>query len=67
MAFKINLNEASTEDIIDNIIGIDNHVARSIIAYREKNGRLKDYNELHNISEIDPETETKIRNASTLE
>lgn len=67
MAYKINLNQASKEDIMENIIGVEDTAARSIIQYREQNGRLKDFNELHNINEIDPETEKKIRNASVLE
>ena len=67
MAFKINLNSASKNDIVENIIGIDDRAADSIIRYRERTGGFKDFDELHNISELDRETEKKIRNASTLE
>ncbi|ELR70657.1 hypothetical protein C900_03638 [Fulvivirga imtechensis AK7] len=67
MAFKINLNQASKKDIVENIIGINDTTADSIVRYREKTGGFTNFDELHNIGDVDRETEKKIRNASTLE
>ncbi len=59
-AFPININTAD-EALLDLLPGIGPAYAKRIIAYREKNGRFMDVDQLRNISGIGPKTMQKLR------
>jgi competence protein ComEA len=63
---KVNLNRASERELQESIRGVGSVTAHKIIEYREKHGRIRNYDELKQISDIDAEMERKIRDGSTL-
>jgi competence protein ComEA len=52
MITKINLNEASVEELTQ-VAGVGRITAQKIVDYRNKMGKISSYDELKNISDID--------------
>lgn len=66
MANKINLNEASIDEI-SGIEGITKETAQSIVSYREnKKGRIQSLDEISGLNGIDVYLLEKIRDTSTI-
>lgn len=66
MANKINLNEASVDEI-SNIEGISRETAQSIVSYREnKKGKIESLDEIGGINGIDFYLLENIRDASNI-
>lgn len=62
MATKVNLNRATVDDLINNIQGIGRKTAEKIVSYRNQNGgKIRNIDDLRNISDIDATMEKKIR------
>ncbi|MEX2336657.1 MAG: helix-hairpin-helix domain-containing protein [Fulvivirga sp.] len=66
MGRKVNLNEATVEDIIKNIEGIDKDTAETIIHYRNNNGTIVSIDDLRNIYGFDDVIERMIRERAVL-
>lgn len=65
MAGKINLNEAS-KDELEELIGVGESAATKIVQYRDEHGGLQSFDQLREISDIDDEMISKIRGQAEL-
>ncbi len=61
----VNLNQA-TEEELNNLPGIGDKLARSILNYRHKNGKFRDVSELNKIEGIGDKKFNKLRNKVTI-
>ena len=64
--YKINLNTASEEELIENLDGIGSAMAKRIIEYRETNGGFYSIEELMNIKGIGEKRFEKLKNSVTV-
>ncbi len=64
--YKINLNTASEEELIENLDGIGPAMAKRIIEYRETNGGFSSIEELMNIKGIGEKRFEKLKNSVTV-
>lgn len=64
--YKINLNTASEEELIENLDGIGPAMAKRIIEYRETNGGFYSIEELMNIKGIGEKRFEKLKNSVTV-
>ena len=63
---KVNLNDASREELMNRLEGVGDSTADDIIKYREENGGFKNMDELRNVYGVDDEMEEKIRKFSRI-
>ncbi len=65
-AGKININNASAEQIASAMTGIGESKAKAIVAYRKSNGKFKSIQDLENVDGIGSKTVEKNKDKITL-
>lgn len=66
-AETININQASLEQMVENLNGVGMHKAQAIIDYREQHGEFESINDLLHVKGIGPSTLEKNRDSLLIE
>ena len=66
-AETININQASLEQMVENLNGVGMHKAQAIIDYHEQHGEFESINDLLQVKGIGPSTLEKNRDSLLIE